>query len=518
MDILSYKPGHDGQIAYIRDGELEFSIEAEKDNWPRYAAIAPSHFISTLKYLDHVPDVVALSGLVKDSWSMGDPIEGGYLGEGLDTVVTRSQNFLGKDVDFFSSSHERSHLLCTYGLSPFPQGQACYALVWEGFIGAFYYIDEHVNVTKVGDVMEGPGGKYQFLYALADESFPDTARLRFEDAGKLMALVSYGKPGTPDKETKELIDWILSNSVMYLATAKKDMRHSKYYNIGVSSAEFKQLARYFSDALFQRFLDFAKTNFSQKLPLLISGGCGLNCDWNSMWKQCGLFTDTFVPPCTNDSGSAIGTAIDAQLHYTGNAKVRWNAYAGEEFINDQADLTGVSVQPMVLSEVADFLSKGKVVAWVQGRYEIGPRALGNRSLLAMPFSQEIHARLNRIKQREGFRPIAPICLEEDIDLYFDNHGPSPHMLYFQKVLTQNLPAITHVDGSARLQSVNAGQNPTMHALLTEFKALTGAGVLCNTSLNFKGMGFINRLSDLVLYCRGHDVEGFVVGDKFYKFV
>lgn len=515
MDILSYKPGHDGQVAYIRDKELVFSIEAEKDNWPRYAAIAPSHFVKTLKYIDKIPDVVALSGLVKDSWALSDPIEGGYIGEGLDTVVTRSQNFLGKPVDFFSSSHERSHLLCSYGLSPFPQGQPCYALVWEGFIGAFYHIDERVNITKIGDVVEGPGGKYQFLYALADETFPDSARLRFEDAGKLMALVSYGKPGTPDPEAQELIDWILSQSVMYLATAKKDLRHSKYYNIGVQSAEFKQFARWFSDALFQRFFDFAKEHIDQKLPLLISGGCGLNCDWNSMWKQSGLFTDTFVPPCTNDSGSAIGTAIDAQLYYTGDAKVSWDAYAGEEFEVDDVDLTGVKVRPLDLSEVAQFLRDGNIIAWIQGRYEIGPRALGNRSIIAMPFTQAIHTRVNSIKQREGFRPIAPICLEEDIDRYFENHGPSPHMLYFQKVRTQDLPAITHVDGSARLQSVNAEQNPKMHALLTQFKALTGAGVLCNTSLNFKGMGFINRLSDLVPYCRQHGMDGFVVGDTFY---
>jgi hydroxymethyl cephem carbamoyltransferase len=91
------------------------------------------------------------------------------------------------------------------------------------------------------------------------------------------------------------------------------------------------------------------------------------------------------------------------------------------------------------------------------------------------------------------------------------------MLYFQKVLTTNLPAITHVDGSARLQSINKHQNPEMYRLLSAFKALTGFGVLCNTSLNFKGAGFINRMSDLVRYCRERALDGFVVGDVFYFF-
>ena len=134
----------------------------------------------------------------------------------------------------------------------------------------------------------------------------------------------------------------------------------------------------------------------------------------------------------------------------------------------------------------------------------------------MPFTREIHNRLNRIKQRESFRPIAPICLESEIGSYFDCCEPSPHMLYFQRVRSDVLPAITHVDGTARLQSVNSEQNPKVYALLTAFKTETGHGVLCNTSLNFKGAGFINRLSDLVRYAQKHGLDAFVVGDTLYK--
>lgn len=516
MKILSYKPGHDGHAAYLDGPRLAFSIEAEKDSWPRYASVSPSLQARCFDLIDDIPDVVAISGWVKGFHSVSAPVEGGYWGTGEETIVDRPQKLFGRDVRFFSSSHERSHLLCSYGLSPYPQGQPCYILVWEGNIGAFYRVDENVRFTKIGDVLEDPGNKYAFLYALGDPGYKMAKGFfRFEDAGKLMAIVSYGKSGAATPAEKEVIDTILAQRSILLSFHKDELSHSPFYNCGVESEAFKNLARKHSDAIFGRFYDFAEKNLKDGLPLLISGGCGLNCDWNSAWATSGLFDGTFVPPCTNDSGSAIGTAIDALRHYTGQAKIDWNVYAGEEFVMDEADLSGVAVGTADPGRVADFLAAGKVIAWVQGRYEIGPRALGNRSLIAAPFTSEMHARLNAIKAREGFRPIAPICMEEEIDRLFHHHGPSPHMLYFQKVKTDALKTITHVDGSARLQSVNAGENPRVHALLCAFKARTGYGVLCNTSLNFKGTGFINRMSDLVKYAREHGLDGFVVGDRFY---
>lgn len=510
MDILSFKPGHDGHIALLSDGNLKFSIEEEKDSGPRYGEISQKLYLKALQHLEKAPDVIAANGWFTDAFSSG------YFGESEEKTITEKIHLAGREFEFFSSTHERSHILCSYGLSPFPQGQACYALVWEGLLGAFYKIDEKLRITKLGVPLEKPGLKYQLLYAIADKSLPHGAQMRMEDAGKLMALVSYGKSGPPNQSEADLINHIFAKQDFAYTANKAEFSQNPFCNVGIESPIFKQVARKFSDALFERFLHFAQENLNENLPLLISGGCGLNCDWNSNWKKSGLFSDVFVPPCTNDSGAAIGTAIDAQRHYTGSAKVEWNAYAGEPFVEDNADMSGIIITDLDLRELARFLQQGNVIAWVQGRYEIGPRALGNRSIIAMPFSSDIHQRLNAIKEREGFRPIAPICIEEDIDKYFENHGPSPHMLYFQRVLTPNLPAITHVDGSARLQSVNAQQNPEAYALLRAFKELTGYGVLCNTSLNFKGRGFINRMSDLVAYCKNRDLDGFVVGKKFYR--
>jgi hydroxymethyl cephem carbamoyltransferase len=127
----------------------------------------------------------------------------------------------------------------------------------------------------------------------------------------------------------------------------------------------------------------------------------------------------------------------------------------------------------------------------------------------------MHDRLNKIKKRESYRPIAPICLEEDVAQHFDWQGDSPYMLYFQRVLTRELPAVTHVDGTARVQTVSERQNREMWNLLKAFKALTGFGVLCNTSLNFPGRGFINCTSSLVQYVDENDIDGFVLFDKLY---
>jgi predicted NodU family carbamoyl transferase len=163
--------------------------------------------------------------------------------------------------------------------------------------------------------------------------------------------------------------------------------------------------------------------------------------------------------------------------------------------------------------VARLLESGLILGWAHGKFEIGPRALGNRSILAEPFRNETRIRLNEIKQREQFRPIAPICTKEDAGRWFGCDTDSPYMLYTYRATTDALAAVTHVNGTARLQTVTPASNPPMYDLLTAFRELTGFGVLCNTSLNFKGKGFINNLTDLDAYARQHELDGFVVEGK-----
>lgn len=513
MHILAVKPGHDGHIAHIADGRLEFSIEAEKDSGRRYGPITPGLLMRAMERMERVPDVFAVSGWAETFRPFGAPIGAGYYGN---EIIDKPYRLFGSDMRFFSSSHERSHLIGGYAMSHFPRGEPVYALVWEGILGSFYRIDEEMRIEKLGTPVAAPGHKYAFIYGLADPTLPPAAGHRREDAGKLMALTSFGEPGPATAEEQALIDQILAANYVDHEPRKLDYAKSRFFNIGLETQAFRNLARRMHDAMFDRFHDFARRSMPDRLPLIVTGGCGLNCDWNTALKATGLFADVFVPPCANDSGSAIGTAVDALTFHTGETKIDWNVYAGEEFVVDEADLSGIEVRPRDDAEIAAVLADGAVLAWVQGRYEIGPRALGNRSILAAPFTSETHARLNAIKQRERFRPIAPIVMAEEMDRLFEHQGLSPHMLYFHRVRTDELAAVTHVDGSARAQSVTRDENPEVHGLLEAFKTRTGTGVLCNTSLNLKGRGFINRLSDLARYARERGLDGFVVGDQFYR--
>jgi predicted NodU family carbamoyl transferase len=389
-------------------------------------------------------------------------------------------------------------------------------LVWEGAIGAFYEIDSELRITLLANVMNQPGNRYILLYGLADPSFPKNAPFsRFSDAGKLMALASFSNRNTPSAEERKLIDFLLDCAYLE-QNPYKDLEHSLYYNVGLDDPEFRNFAGIYSDKIFDVFYQFAKANMKKRMPLLVAGGCGLNCDWNTKWKETGLFPEVFVPPVANDSGSAIGTAIDAQLHFTGNPKIDWNVYSGLGFITAGSfDLAQYDLYETSYELIADMLANELIIGWVSGKHEIGPRALGNRSILAAPFQESTRVRLNEIKQREQFRPIAPVCLEEEAARWFGCDQASPFMLFTHRVRTNALAAVTHVNGTARIQTVSSGTNRNLYELLVAFKARTGYGVLCNTSLNFKGRGFINKIGDLSAYAVQHNLDGFVVEGRTY---
>jgi predicted NodU family carbamoyl transferase len=519
MKIFSMKPGHDGNVALLEDGRLSWQMEAEKDSFPRYEVITPDLFLSAAALMDEIPDAVAVSGWVKGWHSVSPEVNGGYFGYEESRGKLQDIRFMGKDVKLFTSTHERSHLFCSYGLSPFPQGQPCYALVWEGNLGCFYEIGADLGIERLSWPLVDPGNKYAQLFAIADPAFPVfKGHFDFSNAGKLMALAAFSQRKPLGEGGRKLIDAVLAADGLVKNLSKDAFGWSEYYNIGVKSEAFKELAGCFSDRIFEIFHEYAKTHLNRGWPLLISGGCGLNCEWNSRWLESGLFEDVFVPPCTNDTGAALGTGIEAQYRLTGSAKLKeWSVYAGKSFEEDEdVDGSEFVFSPLDHAQVASFLNAGNVIAWVQGRYEMGPRALGNRSILAEPFRSETRDRLNRIKQREDYRPIACVCLESEAREHFDLARPSPHMLFFHRVRNDALRAVTHVDRSSRVQTVSPEENPKIAALLEAFKAQTGVGVLCNTSLNFKGRGFINRTSDLVKYVLEAGLDGFVVGNAFYR--
>jgi len=508
--IIAANSGHDGAFVVVRDGQLLLSAEAEHGSKPRHMPANGYFILDNLRKLDYMPAVIATSG-----WMDGFPFQSAaapYHGSDPSLTKMTPTVICGSMTQLFESTHERSHIFCTYGMSPYPQGKPCYVLVWEGDIGSFYEVDDKVCIREHGPVIRFPGYKYSFLFDLANPSV-NVATWNHDNAGKLMALAGFSKRVDATKTEEQFIDRVLRD-VAPPYTDKQQFADTPYMNCDVTNPAFMELVAVFSQTIFNKFLSYAQRHLRRGYPLLIAGGCGLNCEWNSKWRACGLFEDVFVPPVANDSGSAIGTAVDAQFAMYGNAKLSWNVYSGEPFL-DNGGSESFTKTSLDYDVVAELLTNGQIVAWVHGRSEIGPRALGNRSLLAAPFSRRTKERLNTIKKREWYRPIAPVCTEEDAEQFFGMTGSSPYMLYFSSVQVEGLSAVTHIDGSARVQTVTRQQNDPLWSLLRAFKRKTGVSVLCNTSLNRKGMGFINQSADLFLFAKEVGVDTVVIGPQMY---
>jgi hydroxymethyl cephem carbamoyltransferase len=543
--IVAFHPGHDGAVTAIRDGTLVLSLEAEKNSFERYSPLTPEVLVQVAERLDEMPDVLALGGWETDTMrqlqSVHDLARAARAGKWLDAPTTSpavepravgtlgvgyvgpwaseryATKFFGKRVEYFTSSHERSHILGALGMAPREDAPIQAVLVWEGMFGAFYLVDRAYQVVRTIPVMAGPGVRYGWLFALCDPSYPLSGDvIRLSDSGKLMALAAYGNPHDPAPHVAYVVDELLGMDELY-PFPKGSFRESPLFNCGVQSELAVAAAAVLTRRMFDAFADVAVREIPAGIPLRISGGCGLNCEWNAAWRNLGHFSSVFVPPCPNDSGAAIGTAIDAQLSITGSPHIDWNVYAGQEFeIDAEPNTARWQREPLEHDRLAETIARGAVVAWVQGRWEIGPRALGNRSLLAEPFRVATRRRLNEIKAREDYRPIAPCARVEDLAEAFVEDFEDPHMLYFRRVRDTRLAAVTHVDGSARVQTVSAVTNPPQHALLTAFGRITGLGVLCNTSLNLSGRGFINRMSHLAKYCEERGIDDMVVGSDWYK--
>ena len=513
--VMGVKPGHDGALAVIEDRRLVLSLEAEKNSWGRHCDVTPMTFLEVAEYAGRPPDVIGLGGWRLAGGAGQKSVGSGY--HGVKDPAQRPASFFGHPGTLVSSSHVRSHVMAAVGLAPAAEHSRQAVLVWEGITGGFYLLDENFRVIRTVPVLTQPGARYAFLFAIADPTFPDEGSIpSLDDSGKLMALAAYGDPGDADEETSQAIDQILKVDTIYPAP-KDQFRAAPFYNTGVTSAAAKTAAALLNVRLFSVFADAAEQHLPAGVPLRISGGCGLNCDWNAMWRQSGQFSSVFVPPCPNDSGSALGTAIDALQLMTGSPYIDWDVYSGLGFDHDTEPDPAVWLRrPAEPHAVAQALGNGHIIAWVQGRWEIGPRALGARSILAEPFRERTRDRLNTIKKREDYRPIAPCCRIEDAGSAFNESFADPYMLYFRTVRSPELNAVTHADGSARAQTVSRDSNPALHRLLTAFANRYGLGVLCNTSLNFKARGFINTMSELAEFCGTQDLDGMVVGDAWYQ--
>ncbi|NNF02964.1 MAG: hypothetical protein HKN17_00750, partial [Rhodothermales bacterium] len=268
-------------------------------------------------------------------------------------------------------------------------------------------------------------------------------------------------------------------------------------------------------------------NETDERRLVMAGGVALNCVANGELVRSGIFDEVWFQPAAGDAGGALGAAYAAWHLSEGRDRTRepsdsmQGAYLGPSFTSDEAaaelESRGLTYARLstaaLIDRVAELLADGKTVGWFRGRMEFGPRALGNRSVLADPRGRQVQRTVNlKIKYRESFRPFAPSVLEEQAFEWFDLDTASPYMLIVADVdgarvegqglerlrrIESRIPAVTHVDGSARIQTVSARTNPHYHALLSAFERLTACPVLVNTSFNVRGEPIVCTPSDAV---------------------
>ncbi|MFL6574702.1 MAG: carbamoyltransferase, partial [Burkholderiales bacterium] len=256
--------------------------------------------------------------------------------------------------------------------------------------------------------------------------------------------------------------------------------------------------------------------------LCMAGGVALHCVMNARIRDAGVFDRVWVQPAAGDAGTALGAALWTDWRARGGAR-NWtmdHAYYGPEYPAEEIRAflergkLKYRTSENLAAEAADLLAQDKILGWFQGRMEFGPRALGARSILASPLSPDMQARLNEIKDREDFRPVAPVVLEEEAPRWFTGAGTSPFMLFVHDVAPDKaarIPAVRHVDGTARIQTINREQNALYYDLLRAFQSRTGVPVLVNTSFNTRSEPMVCSPRDAVECFWTSPIDALVIG-------
>jgi carbamoyltransferase len=370
-------------------------------------------------------------------------------------------------------------------------------------------------------VLDGRGESHSHLAAraeggiltpLASQTLPHSLGLCYEDVTahlgflrssdeyKVMALASYGKPRFAD----EIAQYVHATGDGGFVTPKIDWsRYAPPRTPGSTLLEeHADLASSVQQVLERTLLDLARWLHAQtgERKLALAGGVALNCVANSRIAEEGPFDEVWIQPAAGDAGTALGAALHTAAGLGERTRPMPGADLGRGW--SEAEIQGVLEnaalpyhRPADLAEdVARTLADNGVVAWFQGRSEFGPRALGHRSLLAHPGHPGNLDRLNAVKGRESFRPIAPMVRADRAGELFHGPNPSPYMLFVHRVdaaWRDRLPAITHVDGTARAQTVDPAAEPLLARLLDAFERRTGLPALVNTSLNTAGRPMVD---------------------------
>jgi carbamoyltransferase len=538
--ILGVNAYHgDASAAIVKDGQLLAAVEEERFNRKKHCAGFPAAAVRycleaaniSVDELDHVgisrdpsahlhkkilfslTRLPNLSGLIAARLANAAKVHD--LREELARALDVPPQFRAK---IHKVEHHRAHMASCFLVSPFDRAAILSIDGFGDFISTMWGIGEGNRMDVLGQIEYPHSAGIVYTATSQYLGFP-----KYGDEGKVMGLAPYGRP----RYLEQFRDIIRTDNGGF----KLDLNYFKHDSEGVDMTwedGSPTIGRIFSDKFIDAFgparlagepltslhediaaslqarLEEVSFHILNRLHqqtktdrLCLAGGVAYNSVMNGKILLNTPFREVFVQPAAGDSGTALGVCyyIHNVLLQQPRSFVMEHAYTGPEFANRQIDSL-VRTCDFVWRELSDdeltraaaqAVADGKIVGWFQGRMEFGPRALGNRSIIVDPRRAEMKDILNaRIKKREPFRPFAPSILEERVGDYFEQSHPSPAMLMVYQVKQDKrsvIPAVTHVDGSGRLQTVSRSGNPRYYQLISDFEQLTGVPVVLNTSFN-----------------------------------
>lgn len=537
MKVCGIKASHDATVAGIEDGKLIFSVELEKvKNQRRYTKLYDWDQVNwVLDHFNFEPDHFAIDGwrsniidehsLPVNSYADFDESIGSF----SRINCHKPDPEIGCPEFYASTNHVFNHIIGAYSMSPFAN-QECYVCTFDGgtpprlhhidpkfranglpapkFIGQMFDMSGTIYST-MGDYF-GPFKDKELIRKHLVENDRILKFGRYDYPGKLMAYIAKGEKEIAELIADEIIVEYFKNYVndhRYMLSMHNDRALSeqnilrflhKRYSKKESDATILLAIHLFLEKMLVSSLSKHCKPYSN---LVFTGGSALNIKWNTALRSSGVFKDVWVPPVPNDTGVAIGAAHCEYLYRArpNDLSLDWNVYCGPRPISYNSRTMNelcYSRSKVGTEDLGRMLARDHdmVVCVIDGNAEIGPRALGNRSFLSSPLdgSESKQQLLNRLKQREEFRPISPICMEEHAKKYFDPGTPDPYMLFnhdAREITKKMFPGIVHIDGTSRLQTLNENQNPIVYSIMFGFFKATGVPILCNTSANDLGKGF-----------------------------
>lgn len=539
---------HDSAAALIKNGEVACFIEQERISRHKMAIGEPP--------VDAVWACLQHEGItVRDVSAIAVGMDWRYRNETYQMPESELNKYrMFADINWFLPQsvfgchlppvipvrHHLAHAASAYRISGFPE---CAVLVIDnrgedsstslgvarnGEISFF----KKINIHNSLGIFYNRATRFSGLYG------------KYREVGKFMGLASYGKPVIPMplspsrdgllfKKLPNIENCSIHDAIGLRTTQCKAYFENNCFPYETGNVEeimsYADFAASVQHALELTILDFVTElkEHTKMDDLVVAGGVALNCSANGKIEQSGQFRHIFVPPFASDSGTAVGAAMEVYLQLYGKSCAEVplrHAGLGLSYSQTQTEQTLQSYAGRIswrlyenaelYPHVARALASGSIVGWMQDGFEAGPRSLGCRSILADPRTRRSLIRLNQIKQREMWRPIAPSVLFEAYSRYFEG---APESKYFMNVAAvvkeerrREIPAVVHVDFTARPQAVTREQRP-YYELLDAFGKLTGVPVVCNTSFNSQGEPLVNTVEDAIECFLKRDIDMLVIG-------